>query len=341
MGEHEITTAGPLLDAHGRLREPGWARAPLLAFDPEGAGGALFRQFRLKQWDYYGIWTPDLYLSASIAHVGYIGMAFVYVMDLVSGRNPERTVIRPLGRGIVMPRDGEVGDLLFEGDGLRVELRVAPGERRVRAIDARFDGGAGLEIDATLARPPEHESIVTATPFASGGFFYNRKLNCLPASGSVRVGSRQVELHPDTCLGQLDWGRGVWPYRSDWVWASANGFLPDGRRAGLNLGYLGDHRAAAENALILDGRVHKLGWVDAHFDPSDYRKPWRFTDREGRLDVALLPSAERIAKTNALVLRSEVHQCFGTFRGRVLADGGETIAVEALPGFAEEHHARW
>lgn len=41
------------------------------------------------------------------------------------------------------------------------------------------------------------------------------------------------------------------------------------------------------------------------------------------------------------MLRTEVHPCFGTFRGRVVADGGETIAVEALPGFAEEHHARW
>lgn len=46
MGEHEITTAGPLLDADGRLREPGWARQPLLAFDPQSTGGALFRRLR-------------------------------------------------------------------------------------------------------------------------------------------------------------------------------------------------------------------------------------------------------------------------------------------------------
>jgi hypothetical protein len=44
---------------------------------------------------------------------------------------------------------------------------------------------------------------------------------------------------------------------------------------------------------------------------------------------------------NALLLRSEVHQLFGSWSGRALTDAGETLAIEALPGFAEEHRARW
>jgi len=333
--------AGPLLDAKGRLREPGWARWPLLGFDPARVGGRLFRQLRLKQWDYYGIWAGDFYASATIAHVGYVGMAFVYVLDPATSRNPERTVLRPLGSGMLMPRDSERGSLAFAGGGLEVELGLAPGLRHVRARDPRFDGGVGLEIDAELSCPSEHESVVMATPFPRGGFFYNRKVNVMPASGFVRWGARRVELAPGAALGQLDWGRGVWPYRSHWIWASANGFAADGRRLGLNLGFVRDERAAAENAVIVDDRVHKLGWVDAELDPRDYRKPWRLRDRERRLDVTLSPSFERISRTNALVLRTEVHQCFGRWSGRVILDDGEELAIAGLPGFAEEHRARW
>lgn len=58
----------------------------------------------------------------------------------------------------------------------------------------------------------------------------------MPATGWLRYGDEEEELRPDQALGSLDWGRGVWESSSFWNWASASGFLPDGRRFGLNLG---------------------------------------------------------------------------------------------------------
>ena len=99
-------------------------------------------------------------------------------------------------------------------------------------------------------------------PIGQKRFYYNRKINCMPAAGYIQYGDWHEELAPDRCLGSLDWGRGVWEYRSFWNWASASGFLPDGRRIGLNLGCgFGDLSRATENCLILDGRIHKLGQV--------------------------------------------------------------------------------
>ena len=96
-------------------------------------------------------------------------------------------------------------------------------------------------------------------PIEKQRFYYNRKINCMPATGWVRHGETKHILTPDTCLGQLDWGRGVWAYNSLWLWASASGFLPDGRTLGLNMGYgFGDTSAASENAFILNGKLHKL-----------------------------------------------------------------------------------
>ena len=135
----------------------------------------------------------------------------------------------------------------------------------------------------------------------------------------------------------------MWEYRSFWVWASASGSLPDGRSVGLNLGFgFGDTSAATENTLILDGRIHKLGQVDFTYDPTDFKRPWRMVSPDGRLDLEFTPFLERVsAKTNLLLITSEVHQMFGRYRGSVKADDGETIAIVGLIGFAEEHHARW
>jgi len=37
-------------------------------------------------------------------------------------------------------------------------------------------------------------------------------------------------------LGGSDWGRGVWPYNTFWVWARGQGRLPDNSRFALNFG---------------------------------------------------------------------------------------------------------
>jgi hypothetical protein len=164
----------------------------------------------------------------------------------------------------------------------------------------------------------------------------------MPAEGSVEYGGQTYRLDPRTCLGNLDWGRGVWAYKSFWVWASASGFLPGGHTIGLNLGYgFGDTSAASENAVILDGRVHKLGRVDFKYSSANFKAPWQMTSPDGRLRLEFTPFLERVAKTDALILASEVHQMFGKYNGVVISDEGEEIAVHDLIGFAEEHHARW
>jgi hypothetical protein len=65
------------------------------------------------------------------------------------------------------------------------------------------------------------------------------------------------------------------------------------------------------------------------------------TSTDGRLDLFFTPFLERVAKTNLLVITSEVHQMFGRYAGLVVADDGERLTVDGLVGFAEEHHARW
>ena len=339
--QREITTPGSLLDARGRLRSRGWARQPLLDANLE----VLPRwraALRLKRWDYYGIWTPDLYVSATVSHVGYVGLVFNYVIDRRSGQQADHTVALPLGRGVSLPRNSDSGDVHYTGRQIDSHFTLENGVRHLRVDDTAFDGGRGLHIDATLACPPAHESIVVCTPMQGDCFFYNRKINCMRATGSIRWGDRRLALSPSDALGQLDWGRGVWPYWTNWIWASANGFLPDGRTIGLNLGNgFGDLLFATENAVIVDGRLHKLGPLRIELDRHNYHQPWRFTDEEGLAELTFTPTIERLTKSNVGILSTEVHQMFGHYHGRVVSDDGEIIALRELPGFAEEQRARW
>jgi hypothetical protein len=342
--QQEITRPTPLLDVHGQLLQPGWSRQPLLDCNLEKARFCRLRflqPLRIKRWDYYGITTPTHFYSFTLADLGYAGQVFSYVVDFQIGACHEETLTLPPGRGIALPRNSTEGTGTYEGKKARLSFNAVP-QGRWLSVDWPGFGGSGLSAEVLLRLPTEHESMNIVIPIAGRRFYFNRKVNCMPAEGWIEHRGRRTELRPAEALGNLDWGRGVWEYRSFWVWASASGFLPDGRTVGLNLGYgFGDTSAATENALVLAGRIHKLGQVDLTYDPLNFKRPWRMVAPDGRLDLTFTPFLERVAATNLLVIASEVHQMFGRYQGTVHTDDGEVLRLEGLVGWAEEHHARW
>ena len=341
----ELTQPGPLLQPDGSLAQIGWSRQPVLDCNLEAARFYALRslqRFRLKRWDYYAVFTPQRFFSATIADLGYAGNIFVYTLDFATGELHEEGLVVPLSRGVDLPRNSTSGDAQFADSRTRLLFHAEPEGRHISVDWPGFHAGRGIRAEIDLLCPASHESMTLVIPIEQNRFYYNRKINCLPASGKLDYGDIHEDLTPDRCLGSLEWGRGVWAYRSYWNWASASGFLPDGRRIGLNLGCgFGDTTAAAENCLILEGRVHKLEAVSFDYSSQDYMKPWRFNDSQNRLTLEFIPFKDRLARTNLGVIFSQVHQMFGRYSGQVITDEEETIQIADLIGFAEEHHARW
>ena len=113
--------------------------------------------------------------------------------------------------------------------------------------------------DIVLAKSSSaHMAIVT--PFAGRPrhFYYNLKINCMPALGQVTAFGKTYDFAPETDFGVLDWGRGAWTYDNTWYWGSASVLVdrPNGRRPfGFNIGHgFGDTSAGTENMQI--GRAH-------------------------------------------------------------------------------------
>jgi hypothetical protein len=341
----ELTETGMLLTEDGQLSQVGWSRQPLLNCNLETARFYAirpFQRFRIKRWDYYALFTPHIFFSATIADLGYAGNIFVYLLDFETGELHEEGLVVPPGNAIQLPRNSTEGESHFGNAKVDLHFFISGNQRKILVKWPGFHAGRGVEADVTLNCPTGYESMTIVIPIGKSRFYYNRKINCLPAEGCVKYGSKTEVLNPRNCSGSLDWGRGVWEYQSFWNWASSSGFLSDGRTVGLNLGCgFGDLSKAGENALILGNRIHKLEQVKFDYVTGDTMKPWKFSDSEDRLDLVFTPFKERIARTNLGIISSMVHQMFGRYNGKAIADDGEVIVIKDLVGFAEEHHARW
>lgn len=342
----EITEPRELLDPDGRITKEGWARKPFWRYDRSRIKAPWWR---IKEWDYYSVLSRDgkFGITLTLSDLGYAGLCAVCFLDLEAGHvNQVDTLsVLPMGRTGLGP-DSDAGHVAFADSKLALDFEYLPGKRILTFAAPGIrnaQGDEGLTGSVTLSQPDGLESMNIATSWAENrrAFYYNRKINCMPASGWFTVGDRRYEFDPARDFGTLDWGRGRWTYRNRWYWGSASGHL-DGRPFGWNIGYgFSDRSPASENALILDGRIHKLAEVEFRIDTSDYLKPWRFTSSDGRFEMDFEPAVDRASETNLGVIRSVQHQVFGSFTGTAISDDGTKIKVKDFPGFAEDVLNLW
>lgn len=337
--QHEITQNGPLLNANGTLREPGWARSLLLDYRRADVKAG---KLRIKEWDYYIITNDSFGVALTIADNSYMGLISASVLEFEKPWEQTTTVLTafPMGK-YGLPETSSAGDTLYGDKRVQMAFQVQPGERRLSCRFARFLGEDALELELTLAQPPM-DSMVIATPFdAPRAFYYNQKINCMPASGVMTLGSRRFEFAPETSFGTLDWGRGVWTYDNTWYWGNGNGIV-NGKPFGFNIGYgFGNTSAASENLLLYGGVAHKLSRVQFNIPEESFLKPWTFSSEDGRFEMDFVPVIDRAARTNALIIESDQHQVFGRFTGRAVLDDGTALELKDFLGFAEKVRNRY
>ncbi|MBN2007580.1 MAG: DUF2804 domain-containing protein, partial [Anaerolineae bacterium] len=182
----ELTQSGPLLNAQGHLAQVGWSRQPLLTCNLENARFYALRplqRFRIKRWDYYAVFTPQRFFSATVADLGYAGNVFVYTLDFAGHDLHEEGLVIPLGRGVQLPRDSGTGETRFANKQATLRFEAGAGERRLFVDWPGFHGGRGIRAEIALACSPDHESMTITIPIGARRFYYNRKINCMPARG--------------------------------------------------------------------------------------------------------------------------------------------------------------
>ena len=342
--QYEITEAIPLLDEQGNLTRAGFARRLLPVYDRKKVRGGLTR---LKEWDYYYAGNDRFGVALTVADNSYMGLDSISFLSF-EGEPWEVTKspmsVFPMGR-TGLPSTSAAGVTASSGRKHALLFQAADGRRQLTAHMDGFKDGQPIDVRLTLTDEPE-ESMVICTPFEKKAhFYYNQKINCMRAEGTVRIGEEEYRFKPDSSFAVLDWGRGVWTYHNTWYWGSASG-LVDGADFGFNIGYgFGDTSAATENMLFYRGKAHKLSRVDFGIPMKggreDYLSPWKFTSDDGRFEMDFSPVLDRASCTDVKLIKSDQHQVFGRFSGTAVLDDGTSLQVRDLMGFAEKVENKW
>ena len=341
MTQREITQRADLLDLRGRLASPGWAKDLVLRYDQRAIRAS---PLRIKEWDYYCILTDEFGAAFIIADNSYMGVVSASILDLKQPWEITTSVMTPFPMGkLNMPSSSAEGDVHFRNKRVKMAFTLDDRRRRISVDFADFSGGKNLSGEISMVMPEPLDTMVIATPFAEDplAFYYNQKINCMPASGRLCLGQDEFVFEEGKAWAVLDWGRGVWTRINTWYWGSASGAV-DGVPFGFNIGYgFGDVSAASENMVFCANKCHKLDQVVFSIPPDSFTKPWVFTSNDGRFEMDFVPVIDRYAKTSAVIISSVQHQVFGRFTGRVVLDDGRPLEIRDLMGFAEKVSNTW
>lgn len=184
MRNHQVTRKQKLLRADGSLAEPGWAKQLVMEYS---RGDIKAPKFRIKEWDYYLVLNEDYACAFTISDDGYIGLQSVSLLNFKEGWEHTETILNPFPMGkLKLPATSETGDTVYEDKRLQLRYEVAPGQRRITCHFENFWQGKPVDCQITLHQPPM-DTIVIATPWKEKktAFYYNQKINCMRAEGSM------------------------------------------------------------------------------------------------------------------------------------------------------------
>lgn len=338
--QKKIVSKQKLLDAKGHITNPGFATDLLWEYSRNDIKAS---RLRIKEWDYYLVYNNRYAVAATVADNGYMGFASASVLEFDNLSQITTAVMTPFPMGkFNIPPTSKSGDIHFSNKRAEIGFSLANGCRNIDINFNKFSGEDTLSGNISLRQDTSADTMVIATPFAENkkAFYYNQKINCMPASGTITLGNKTYMFDPEDSFGTLDWGRGVWTYSNTWYWGSGSGMI-GGDLFGFNIGYgFGDTSKASENMLFFNNRAHKLEQIEFHI-PDDYLKPWTFTSSDKRFEMDFVPIIDRSDKTNFIVLKSEQHQVFGRFTGTAVLDDGTKIHVKDFLGFAEKVINKW
>ncbi|MBD3193709.1 MAG: DUF2804 family protein [Candidatus Lokiarchaeota archaeon] len=345
MGEqNEITEPSDLFNEDGSLVQKGWARKPILNYNKENIGKSWWR---IKEWDHYSVLNDDFGFQLTIGDIGYLTqMSFVW-LDFKNKNRADKSTMKFFTKSKILPLSSLEDSLIeFQTDEFDASLEKK-GDKRILTIDDPSFIDEGIHGSILLEDNPDWDNTVVVTGYEDPKrFYYNHKINIMPAEGNLTIGNKKYNFSPDSSFGLLDWGRGIWPYKTHWLWGSACGMVdnvPVAFNIGYGFGLVGSKEGAThtENIVFYNGKAHKLDEITFHHENRDPTKSWKFTSNDGRFELILEPIIPHKEKLNFGIIRLDSSLLHGYYSGTIILDDGKEIKVKNMLGHAEDIYWRW
>ena len=341
MGKHtEITEPSPLFNKDGTLIQRGWARKPIVTYNKEYIGKGWSR---IKEWDHYSILNKEFGFQLTIGDIGYLTQMSYVWLDFTKKEREDNSTMKFFTKSTLLPQSSLNDHLIdFPTDKFNATIEKKGNKRVLNINDEKFLG-KGIKGTINLNDNPNWDNTVVVTGYKDDPkqFYYNHKINMMPAEGIISIGDQSYHFDPDTSFGLMDWGRGIWPYKTHWLWGSACGMV-DGVPIAFNIGYgFGDLSTHTENIIFYEGRAHKIDEVIFHHEDRDPTKPWKFTSNDNRFNMTLKPIIPHKEKLNFGIIYLNSSLLHGHYSGEIILDNGEKLKIKELLGHAEDIYWRW
>lgn len=338
--QNEITKTSNLFNEDGSLAQHGWAKKPILKYNKENIGK---KWYRIKEWDHYSILNKQFGFQITIGDIGYLTQMSFAWLDFENRKREDKGVFKFFTKAKILPLSSlEESIIEFPTKKFKATYVQGKNKRLISIKDPTFLN-EGITGTITLEDNPKWDNTVVVTGYKEDPrlFYYNHKINMMSASGEIKIGEKSYMFEPDSSFGLMDWGRGIWPYRTHWYWGSSSGFV-DGVPVAFNIGYgFGDLSKHTENIVFYDGKAHKLDEITFHHENRDPTKPWKFTSNDDRFNMVLEPLIPHREKINLGLIYSNSSLLHGLYSGDIILDNGEKIHVKEMLGHAEDIIWRW
>lgn len=285
---------------------------------------------KFNQFHFFGVMGPEMMAGMAVVDLGMITNGFFYLYDRNTQKVVETKKLGLPGKKTFIRCTPEQTMSRFEGGGLRIVMEG----NRVWAEGKEISFEADLDLAST-------NPLRICSRAGYRGWVYTQKTSPITVKGRMTVNGRTIEIASPETMGLMDWTGGYMRKYTFWNWGAIAATLGDGRRFGMNLAAGVNETGFTENAIWVDGSRTKVDTVHFDFRMEDLYEPWRLTSRDGRIDLVFRPEAERSEKIHVGLIASRFTQLMGTFEGTVVTGEGETIELGRLPGWAEDHYAKW
>ncbi len=348
-----ITEKTDVLDANGHLTQSGYCFTDLYQYKRSAIKAG---QSRIKEWDFYQISNDRYFAQITIADISLGGTITVAIEDMQTGTVWSATSLSLFTFGKLGLPESDFTPNTYTVKKRNFDFELVTNEKE-RTI--KFEGKSGLKdfsCDIRLEMLPDHESHIIAVPFNNKDgkhFYFNKKTNCMAATGTFKCGDETVEFkgREDNSFAVLDWGRGVWPYHQVWWWGNGSVVLENGDIFGFEIGWgFGDTSEVSESTAFLNGKAYKLGYLSLEnedeivkplsFDWAKSGKKWKITSDDGSFEMEMTPEYDNYTMARVICVGNLCHQVYGRWNGTVKLDG-KTIEIHNMKAFLERSDNMW
>jgi len=291
----------------------------------------FLKKIRYKTFHFAGVASYHMLAGVAIADVGYLTNCFVYVYDLNSGVMVQEKFTVPGTRSGSIRQTPEKPLSVFHR-----------GNTNVRIDETGIELVTGSIRFQLFWKPdPDLKPIRLCTRSGYRGWAFTRKAAPIQTLGTIQAGNRVYDLDRDNAYAITDWTGGFLRRETWWNWAAIAGILPDGRTIGLNLSWGTNETGFTENAFWVNSAITHVGPVcfKKHKDVNGSK--WIITSSDGRVDLVFEPEGNRSESINAILVVSRFVQFFGWFSGTLITRENQKVHLNQIPGWAEDHFARW